>query len=62
MRSDVVVASVGCTVPQIAVITGHSLKNVKAILAAYYLDGTLELAEATITKLNAELKMKEAAN
>jgi len=38
------------------------LKNVKAILAAYYLDGTLELAEATITKLNAELKMKEAAN
>jgi hypothetical protein len=43
----------GCTVPQIAAITGHSLKDVEAILAAHYLGGTLELAEAAITNLNA---------
>jgi hypothetical protein len=42
-----------CTVPQIAAITGHSLKDVEAILEAHYLGGTIELAEAAITKLNA---------
>lgn len=42
-----------CTIPQIAAITGHSLKDVQQILNAHYLGGTLELAEAAITKLNA---------
>lgn len=42
-----------CTVPQIAAITGHSLKDVEAILDAHYLGGTVELAETAITKLNA---------
>jgi integrase len=46
-------ALAGCTVPQIAAITGHSLKDVEQILDAHYLGGTLELAEAAVTKLNA---------
>ena len=44
----------GCTVPQIAAITGHSLKDVEAILDAHYLGGTFELAEAAIKKLNSK--------
>jgi integrase len=31
-----------CTVPQIAAITGHSLKDVEAILRAHYLGGAVE--------------------
>jgi integrase len=46
-------ALAGCTVPQIAAITGHSLKDVEQILDAHYLGGAVELAEAAITKLNA---------
>ena len=46
-------ALAGCTVPQIAAITGHSLKDVERILDAHYLGGAVELAEAAITKLNA---------
>lgn len=42
-----------CTVPQIAAITGHSLKDVEAILDAHYLGGNVELAEAAIMKLDA---------
>jgi hypothetical protein len=42
----------GCTVPQIAAITGHTLK-VAANLDAHYLGGVVELAEAAIVKLNA---------
>jgi integrase len=41
-----------CTVPQIAAITGHSLKDVEAILDAHYLGGKIELAEAAIKKMN----------
>jgi hypothetical protein len=41
------------TAPQIAAITGHTLKDVEAILETHYLGGTIELAEAAITKLNA---------
>jgi hypothetical protein len=44
----------GCTVPQIAAITGHSLRDVEAILEAHYLGGKLELAEQAIVKLNAQ--------
>ena len=46
-------ALAGCTVPQIAAITGHTLKDVEAILDAHYLGGAIELAEAAIVKLNA---------
>jgi integrase len=46
-------ALAGCSVPQIAAITGHSLKDVQSILETHYLGGTLELAEAAIIKLNA---------
>jgi integrase len=46
-------ALAGCTVPMIAAITGHSLKDVENILETHYLDGAVELAEAAIVKLNA---------
>jgi integrase len=46
-------ALAGCTVPEIAAITGHSLKDVEAILDAHYLGGRVELAEAAVMKLNA---------
>ncbi len=46
-------ALAGCTVPQIAAITGHSLKDVESILETHYLGGDIELAEAAIVKLNA---------
>jgi integrase len=43
----------GATVPEIASITGHSLKTVQEILDRHYLGGRLELAEAGIAKLDA---------
>lgn len=43
----------GCTVPEIASITGHSLRDVEAILDAHYLGGRIELAESAIEKLDA---------
>jgi integrase len=46
-------ALAGCTVPEIAAITGHSLKDVEAILDAHYLGGKIDLAESAIAKLNA---------
>lgn len=46
-------AIAGATVPQIASFTGHSLKDVEAILEAHYLGGKVELAEAAAMKLNA---------
>jgi len=42
-----------CTVPEIAAITGHSLRDVEAILEAHYLGGRIQLAEAAIEKLDA---------
>ena len=42
-----------CTVPQIAAITGHSLKDVEAILQAHYLGGRIQLAAQAIEKLDA---------
>jgi integrase len=47
-------ALAGCTVPQIASLTGHSLKDVERILDAHYLGGKFELAEQAIVKLNAK--------
>lgn len=43
----------GCTVPEIAAITGHSMETVQDILDAHYLGGRVELAESAIKKLNA---------
>lgn len=45
-------ALAGATVPEIASITGHSLKTVQEILDKHYLGGRLELAEAAIKKLD----------
>lgn len=44
-------AIAGCTVPQIASITGHSLDDVNAILSANYLGGQVELAEQAVVLL-----------
>ncbi|MBO0754267.1 MAG: tyrosine-type recombinase/integrase [Bradyrhizobiaceae bacterium] len=46
-------AIAGCTVTEIAAITGHSLQDIEAILDAHYLGGKVELAEQAIIKLNA---------
>jgi integrase len=48
-------ALAGCTVPQIASITGHSLKDVERILQAHYLGGKFELAEQAMVKLEAHI-------
>ena len=47
------IALANCSVPEIAAITGHSLKTVQEILDAHYLGGRVELAESAIKKLNA---------
>jgi integrase len=44
-------ALVGCTEPEIATITGHSLRDVRSILDAHYLHRDVELARSAITKL-----------
>lgn len=44
-------ALAGCTVPQIAAITGHSQKDAESILQAHYLGGSRELAEQAMEKL-----------
>lgn len=46
-------ALAGCTVPEIAAITGHSLKDVEAILEAHYLGRDIGLAESAIRKREA---------
>jgi hypothetical protein len=49
-------AIAGASVPQIAAATGHSLKDVEAILDARYL-GDIQLAEAAMLKLEARTKL-----
>lgn len=44
-------AMAGCTVPEIATITGHSLKTVGAMLDRHYLSRDAGLAESAIAKL-----------
>jgi 20S proteasome alpha/beta subunit len=44
-------ALVGCTEPEIATITGHSLRDVRSILDAHYLNRDQALAESAIRKL-----------
>ena len=43
--------------PQIATITGHSLKDVEAILDAHYLGCDVQLAEAAVLKLEKRTKL-----
>ena len=49
-------ALAGCTVPEIATITGHSLHDVGAILDSNYLDRDPALAESAIRKLEQRTK------
>jgi integrase len=53
LRGSAVVrlAIADATVPQIATLTGHSLKDVEAILDAHYLGRDVKLAEIAIAKL-----------
>ncbi len=44
----------GCSVPQIAAITGHSPRDVDEILKAHYLGGQAELAEQAIQRMVAK--------
>ncbi|MBZ3694038.1 tyrosine-type recombinase/integrase [Phyllobacterium calauticae] len=44
-------ALAGCTVPKIATITGHSLRDVNAILDSNYLNRDLEFGESAIRNL-----------
>ena len=50
-------AIAGATVPQIATFTGHSLRDVEAILDAHYLGRDIELAEQAVLKLEARTKL-----
>lgn len=45
-------AVAGCTVPEIATITGHDLKTVETILSRHYLSRTNALGESAILKLD----------
>lgn len=49
-------ALAGCTVPEIAAVTGHSLKDVEAILDMHYLGGRAELAASAMRKMVAKEK------
>jgi len=50
-------AIAGASVPQIATVTGHSLKDVEAILDAHYLGRDIQLAEAAMLKLEARTRL-----
>jgi integrase len=50
-------AIAGASVPQIAAVTGHSLKDVEAILDAHYLGRDIQLAEVAVLKLEARTKL-----
>ena len=58
MRGSAVVrlALAEARVPQIATFTGHSLKDVEAILDAHYLGRDIQLAEAAVLKVRKENK------
>ena len=45
------------TVPQIATFTGHSLRDVEAILDAHYLGRDVKLAESAVMKLETRTKL-----
>ncbi|KRC12685.1 hypothetical protein ASE23_20190 [Rhizobium sp. Root73] len=46
----------GCTLPEIATITGHSLRDVNAILDTHYLNRDSELGDNAIKKLEKRTK------
>ena len=50
-------ALAGATVPQIASFTGHSLRDVEAILDAHYLGRDVGLAEMAVMKLETRTKL-----
>jgi integrase len=50
-------AIAGASVPQIAAVTGHSLKDVEAILDAHYLGRDIQLSEAAVLKLEARTRL-----
>jgi integrase len=54
LRGSAVVrlAIAGATVPEIATFTGHSLKDVEAILDKHYLGRDVRLAENAVRKLD----------
>jgi hypothetical protein len=43
-------------VPQIATFTGHSLKDIEAMIDTYYLGCNIQLAEAAVLKLEKRSK------
>lgn len=55
-------ALAGCSAPEIATLTGHSLRDVAAILDAHYLSRDPALAEAAITKLENARKENKSPN
>jgi integrase len=59
LRGSAVVrlALADATVPQIATFTGHSLRDVEAILDAHYLGRDVQLAELAVMKLEARTKL-----
>nr|WP_232520785.1 hypothetical protein [Rhodobacter sp. CZR27] len=44
-------ALAGCSVPEIAALTGHSLKDAEAILSKHYLGRDRRLGESAVAKL-----------
>jgi integrase len=54
-------ALAGCTVPEIATITGHSIKDVQSILDANYFHRDVALAESGIRKLELWAKSMEVS-
>jgi len=55
-------AQAGCSVPEIATITGHALKEVEAILDSHYLSRDSGLAESAIAKLEKHTSRTNSAN
>jgi integrase len=53
-------ALAGCTVPEIASVTGHSIKTVNDMLEKHYLGGRAQLAEQAIAKLDLSAKRTSA--
>ncbi|MDN3627141.1 tyrosine-type recombinase/integrase [Methylobacterium isbiliense] len=62
LRGSAVVhlALAGCAVPEIAAITGHSLKDAEAILHRHYLGRDIRLAETAMRKREESERSREA--
>ena len=55
-------AAAGCTVPEIASITGHALKDAETILDRHYLSRDRSLGESAIAKLEKHMRGTDAVN